>query len=112
MNHINLAIKQSGTSLMSLMIGMAISLMTMAALFVLFQQTTRQSSEMRKDMQLDGQVSTILLSIQQDVQIAGFGIEASAVAQIVEADPTKDLEKWHWRYVLDTVTYCRGFEEF
>jgi len=111
--NINLPNKQAGVSLISLMVGMALSLMTMAALFVLFQQTTRQSIQMREDMDLDGQVSTILLSIQQDVQSAGFGIEDVAVDKIVvEADPSKDLEKWHWRYTIDGMTYCQGFEEF
>jgi len=114
--NIKLQHTQKGVSLVSLMIGMIISLLTIGALFVLFQQSTVQSTQMREDMNLEGQVATILLSFQQDIQSAGFGLDTSVVTAIhSESDASAGaaiLDKVYWRYQYDSTTYhCRGFEE-
>ena len=120
MNNIKLSNSQTGVTLLSMLIGVVISLLTMAALFVLFQQSTVQGTQMREDIDLEGQLATILLSIQQDVQSAGYGMDVSDTAtftkpQVVLVSGSGNLFKLYWRYLdqpTDAAYTCKGFEEY
>lgn len=63
-----------GQSLISLLIGLAISLITIAAMLVLYKTMIGISGNASRSALRDSQVSAALLSAQMSLQSAGFGV--------------------------------------
>ncbi|MCJ8315375.1 MAG: hypothetical protein HRU38_25560 [Saccharospirillaceae bacterium] len=111
----NINFKQSGVSLISLMVGMAISLMTLAAAGVLFQQTYKISNTLANDAISEGALSTVMAELQMATLSAGFGMSNTTDKHFVFIE-TGDESTAYWRYdlspnVANTVE-CKGFKEF
>lgn len=70
-----LRLRQHGISLISLMVGLAISMIVILATLMLFQRTIRATTEARRDAQADAQRSAAFLSAGIAVQEAGYWIE-------------------------------------
>lgn len=70
-----LRLRQRGISLISLMVGLAISMIVILATLMLFQRTMRATTEARRDAQADAQRSSAFLSAGIAVQEAGYWIE-------------------------------------
>lgn len=67
--------RQHGLSLISLMVGLTISMIVILATLMLFQRTIRVTAEARRDAQADAQRSAGFLSAGIAVQEAGYWIE-------------------------------------
>jgi len=109
----NINFKQSGVSLISLMVGMAISLMTLAAASILFQQTYKISNTLANDAISEGALSTVLAELQMATLNAGFGMSDTINPHFV-VKPGDSIA--YWRYDLTPevagTTVCKGFKEF
>ena len=70
-------LRQRGITLISLMTGLAISMVLVLATLMLFQRMVRASTAARMDAQADAQRSAAFLSAGIAVQEAGYGIDAA-----------------------------------
>jgi len=102
-----------GMSLISLMIGMLISMIGILAGFVLYQNMVKVTLQTRTDAAQDGQLASAMLSLQLELQAAGFGIDKATNPGphlvLVSGSP----QTLYWRYLNDpavqTSTVCRAF---
>lgn len=104
---------ERGMSLVSLMIGILISMIGVLAGIVLYQNMVKVTIQTRTDAAHDGQLSSAMLSLQLDLQTAGFGIDKVAKPGphlVLVAGPPQTL---YWRYLNDyknpNSAICRGF---
>lgn len=102
-----------GMSLISLMIGMLISMIGLLAGFMLYQNMIKVTLQTRTDAAQDGQLASAMLSLQLELQAAGFGIDNA-----VKPGPHLELvagppQALYWRFLDDPTTVnsavCRGF---
>lgn len=118
--------RQQGLSLISLLIGLFISMLCILVGLTLYKNTLTLSTESKIDAQHDGQIAAVLLTLQMELQNAGYGI-ASAGASDVVFDPfntTVTNEDGStrtiinpviaWRYSSDmgTTFTCRAVKEY
>ena len=69
--------RQRGQSLISMMIGLVISLITIAAMLTLYKTMVGVSNEASVAARRDGQISAGLLAAQIELQSAGFGVAST-----------------------------------
>ena len=99
----------AGETLVGLMVGMALSLLTVAAMLALYQGMVVVSRDTTRLAQRDGQVASAALAAQMEMQQAGFGIEPGTPGSSlwVSADGTRVV--WRFRPVLDDLRLqCAG----
>lgn len=106
---------QQGITLVSLLVGLAISMLCLMALLVLFRTVIHTSVDARKSSVLDTQLQNSLTTVQVLVQNAGFGYPASTVPNIVEVASIADVTAnkailWRWDPDVDSTTgsICQG----
>lgn len=104
---------ERGMSLISLMIGILISMIGVLAGIVLYQNMVKVTIQTRTDAAQDGQLASAMLSLQLDLQTAGFGIDKVAKPGphlVLVAGPPQTL---YWRFQNDInnpdSAVCRGF---
>ncbi|KAF1687220.1 hypothetical protein B1992_04345 [Pseudoxanthomonas broegbernensis] len=81
---------QRGYSLVSMMVGLVISLLTIAAMLAVYKMMVEVSGRASADSLRDGQVASGLLAAQLELHSAGYGIadpELPDVAEGAAADP-------------------------
>ena len=66
---------QQGFSLISLMLGATLSLLSIIAMMTLYKNLVTNAIVATEDAQQDGQVASARLTIQRGLQAAGYGIE-------------------------------------
>lgn len=97
--------KQRGTSLIGLMVGVVLAMIGILAGVNLYENMIRTSVQTRSDAALEGQIASSMLTLQLELQSAGFGIvKDPAVAHIAQT-----ADSIYWRYAVDNVAQCRGF---
>lgn len=105
--------RSSGMSLISLMIGILISMIGILAGFTLYQNMVKVTLQTRAAAAQDGQLASAMLSLQLELQSAGFGID-----KVVNPGPHLTLvagppQTLYWRYLNDPTdqnsTVCRAF---
>ncbi len=106
---------QQGITLVSLLVGLAISMLCLMALLALFRTVIHTSVDARKSSVLDTQLQNSLTTVQVLVQNAGFGYPASTVPNIVEVASIADVTAnkailWRWDPDVDSTTgsICQG----
>jgi len=106
---------QQGITLVSLLVGLAISMLCLMALLALFRTVIHTSVDARKSSVLDTQLQNSLTTVQVLVQNAGFGYPASSVPNIIEVASIEDVTAnkailWRWDPDIDTTTksICQG----
>lgn len=102
--------RQRGQSLISMLIGLAISLITIAAMLVLYKTLINVSTNASRAAVRDGQVSAALLGAQMDLQSAGFGVAATDALSTRLAIST-DGKQVVWRNkanITDATYQCSG----
>ena len=102
--------QQRGQSLISMMVGLVISLITIAAMMTLYKTMVEVSSNASRSALRDGQVSAALLSAQMDLQSAGFGVPAadSLDSKLYVREAGKELV-WRYKAELSASGYvCSG----
>lgn len=92
--------RQAGQSLISMMIGLVISLITISAMLVLYKTMVEVSANASRTALRDGQVSSALLAAQMELQSAGFGVPQTdaLVSKLAVREAGKQLV---WRYKDD-----------
>ncbi len=108
---------QQGITLVSLLVGLAISMLCLMALLALFRTVIHTSIDARKSSVLDTQLQNSLTTVQVLVQNAGFGYPASTstapniveVASIADVTANKAI-LWRWDPDVDSTTgsICQG----
>lgn len=68
--------RQRGATLISLMVGLTISMMVVAGMMLLYRNAVQASSVARQGAQADDRLTGSLLAADQFLQEAGFGIES------------------------------------
>lgn len=104
--------RSAGMSLVSLMIGILISMLAVLAGFMLYQNMVKVTLQSRADAAQDGQLSSAMLSLQLELQAAGFGIDQTTNPgphlTLVNGPP----QILYWRY-FETSTnefMCKAFQ--
>lgn len=103
--------KQQGLSLISLMVGLFISMLCILAGLTLYKSTVRLSTDAKISAQLDGQITSALLTLQLELQNAGYRV-ADANADDVVLTTHGGSQVLAWRYNDGTNYICRGAKEF
>lgn len=110
--------KQQGLSLISLLVGLFISMLCILAGLTLYRSTLRLSTDAKLDAQIDGQVTSALLTLQHELQNAGFNMADTTVAHITRADYTYAFKGSNvnapvlaWRYEDGGNVICRAVKE-
>lgn len=98
--------RQTGQTLISMMVGLVISLITMAAMLVLYKTMITVSADASRSALRDGQVSAGLLAAQMELQSAGFGVAPSTSVndRVLISDSNKQVA---WLY-NDGTARCAG----
>jgi len=101
--------RQGGQTLISLLIGVLISLITIAAMLVLYKTMIEVSANASRSALRDGQVSAALLAAQMELQSAGFGMPATASLEdrVVISDAGKRVV---WRFLEGAQGRCAGLQ--
>ncbi|WP_437882450.1 PilW family protein [Pseudomonas sp. LRF_L74] len=103
---------QRGMTLVSLMIGCVLSMLTILAMLALYKNLIQVAVVATKDANHDGQLASALLVAQLELQGAGFGLEGSASNMLYLPTDTPALL---WRYRTDpddaSTNWCMGLLE-
>ncbi|MDZ4262821.1 MAG: hypothetical protein U1B30_10895 [Pseudomonadota bacterium] len=102
---------QCGMSLISLMVGLLLSMISILAGVMLYQNMARVSIESRTDAIQDGQLASAMLALQLELQSAGYGIDPEApgthIQRVVEG--TTQTLYWRYRETAPAGFVCRAF---
>lgn len=102
--------KQLGISLVSMLIGLMISSLCILVSLTLYKDMVHVTAESKIGAMHDGQLATAMLTLQLEVQTAGYGIEAADTDDVVVVDGDNEIGL-RWRYHNGTEFKCRGFLE-
>lgn len=98
--------KQRGTSLISLMVGVVLAMIGILAAVNLYENMIRTSVQTRSDATQDGQIASSMLTLQLELQSAGFGITKDPAKQHVVR--SADGNSLYWRFDSGGMQ-CKGF---
>ncbi|MGE6333488.1 PilW family protein [Stenotrophomonas sp. NPDC077659] len=101
--------RQRGQSLVGVMVGLVISLLSIAAMLVMYKNMIESSGNAARAAQRDGQVASALLSAQIDLQQAGFGIAADEplATRLAISDEGRQVV-WRFKPALGQADQCAG----
>ncbi len=108
--------QQSGLTLVSLMIGMLLSMLCILASLTLYKDLIHVAAEAKVDAAHDGQLAAAMLTLQKTILSAGFGIDNANANDIIvrRVAPTSmqpGTIELLWRFVLNGTTQCSGLLE-
>jgi len=100
-------------TLVGLLIGLLISVLCMLGSLTLYKNLIQVATESKLDSNHDGQLASAMLTVQLEVQSAGFGIDNASLNHIVINEPETGKRQLLWRFSTDSgSTYqCRGLHE-
>lgn len=99
----------SGETLVGLMVGMALSLLTVAAMLALYQGMVVLARDTTNLAQRDGQVASAAMAAQVEMQQAGFGIEPGTPGSNLWLATDGSAVVWRFRPQLDDLRLaCAG----
>lgn len=103
---------QKGVTLISLLVGLFISMLCILGSLTLYRNLIQVATESKIDTLHDGQLSAAMLTMQLELQAAGYGIENAGVNDVVrrKTDGSTDTIELLWRFNDDTYQ-CRGLKE-
>lgn len=105
---------QKGLSLIGLLIGLLISVMCILASLGLYKNLIQVATVNKLDANHDGNLAAALLTIQMEVQSAGYGIDnaKNGTHIMTTYDSTAKKRYLFWRFSTATGVYqCRGLLE-
>jgi len=102
---------QRGMTLISLMVGMLLSMISILAGMMLYQSMARVSIESRADAMQDGQLASAMLSLQLELQSAGYGIDPEMPGTHIQrvVDGANQTLYWRYRETVPAGFVCRAF---
>ncbi len=99
---------QIGVTLISLLIGMLISIFSVLSILALYKNLVTVSISASSDASHDGQVATALVTAQLELQNAGYGI---ANADGLHLNTNANGTEIRWRYYDNGAYQCRLIRE-
>ena len=105
--------KQRAFTLISLMIGTALSMLTILAMLALYKNLVQVAVEATQDANHDGGLASALLTAQLELQSAGFGMEKGFEETVFLPD-TRPINTILWYYKLplkNNEQQCAGLIE-
>ena len=102
--------RQGGSTLISILIGMLISLLCIGGSLTLYKNLVRVASETQIDSVHDGQISLAMLTARLELQNAGFGIPGPGTTHIT-SESTTSANTLYWRYKINNQFYCKGLRD-
>ncbi|SDI44891.1 hypothetical protein SAMN05216189_100587 [Pseudomonas delhiensis] len=108
--------RQGGMSLVGLMVGLLISVLVMLVLMTSLRTFSSIGTQARREANQDGELATALVSLQMDIQGAGYGMaagagEALAVARLALDGQAEPREALLWRFRDGALPTCGGLVE-
>lgn len=88
---------QQGVSMIGLMIGMLLSIVTVLAAMSMYKSLVSAAIDTKIDAQHDGQLASAMLTLQLEVQSAGFGIANATVASHLVDVSVNGQQSLYWR---------------
>lgn len=104
---------QKGVTLISLLVGLFISMLCILGSLTLYKNLIQVATESKIDTLHDGQLAAAMLTMQLELQSAGYGIENAGVNDVVKhrvSGGTANTIELLWRFNDGTVQ-CRGLKE-
>lgn len=89
--------QQYGISLVGLMIGMLLSVLTLLAAMTMYQGLVDTAIETKVDAKHDAEIASAMLTMQLELHNAGYFIDDADSAQLFK-DPDANVEAIYWRY--------------
>lgn len=87
--------KQQGVTLIGMMVGLVISLITIAAMLAVYKASIDISTNASRSAVRDGQISAALLAAQVELQQAGFGLPPGEEGVLLVSEQGRQVL---WRY--------------
>ena len=108
-NHTNYrSHRQQGATLISLMIGMLISIVSALGILSLYKNLVTVSINATADASHDGQIATALMTVQLELQNAGYGIKNADSAHLNASTAGDEIR---WRFLDNGKYQCRAIKE-
>jgi Tfp pilus assembly protein PilW len=101
---------QQGSTLISLLIGMLISLLCIGGSLTLYKNLVRVAAETQSDATYDGQIALSMLTARLELQNAGFGIAGPGTTHIA-TQTSGSSNSLYWRYKIGNQFYCKGIRD-
>ncbi|MAD47455.1 MAG: hypothetical protein CMI02_11925 [Oceanospirillaceae bacterium] len=103
---------QQGMSLISLMVGLMISMLITLTCMVVYKNLIQVSTDNKTYSGFDGRISLAEMVLEKSVQSAGFGIADASEEDIkVRHNGTQLQLLWRYSDIAGTAYTCEGFEE-
>ncbi|WP_152540847.1 PilW family protein [Luteimonas huabeiensis] len=99
--------RQRGQSLIGVMVGLLISLLTIAAMVAIYALMIDVSGNTARSAQRDGQLASALLTAQIEMQRAGFGVPPGEAGAFAILDDGR-LVVWRYSLYPDAGEACAG----
>ncbi|MCY1278646.1 hypothetical protein D3C76_684680 [compost metagenome] len=103
-------IRQRGITLVSMMVGLLISVLVILVLLTSFRTLLSVSAQATRSAIQDGELATAMTALQMDIQAAGFGLDSTAVLQATVDLPGADRALL-WRFQDGAQPVCAGVVE-
>lgn len=101
---------QHGSTLISLLIAMLISLLCIGGSLTLYKNLVRVAAETQSDANYDGQLALSMLSARLELQNAGYGIAAPNTNHVA-TQTTATAVSLYWRYKINNQYFCKGLRD-
>lgn len=101
---------QQGSTLISLLIGMLISLLCIGGSLTLYKNLVRVAAETQTDATYDGQLALSMLTARFELQNAGFGIAGPGTTHIA-TQTNSASQSLYWRYKIGSQFFCKGLQD-
>ncbi len=101
---------QQGSTLISLLIGMLISLFCIGGSLTLYKNLVRVAAETQTDATYDGQLALSMLTARLELQNAGFGIPGPGTTHIATQTSASN-SSLYWRYKIGNQYFCKGLRD-
>lgn len=100
---------QKGEGLVGAMVGLVLSLITVAAMLMVHKTMAISSLQVNQEMTRDGQVVSSSQIAELEIQQAGYGITNGSASDNLWVDPTGRQITWRYKVNLsDNQTVCGG----
>lgn len=108
--------KAHGMTIISLLVGMFLSLLCILASLTLYKNLVVVAADTKIDALHDGALAASMLTAQKEVLSAGFGIDNAdaddiVVRSIAATGTTPGTIELLWRYTTNGTFFCRGLME-
>ncbi|HTF96770.1 MAG TPA: hypothetical protein VL995_11605 [Cellvibrio sp.] len=100
--------KQRGLTLISLMVGLLLAMISILAGMMLYKNIVQTTVQTRSDALQDGQIASAMLTLQLELQSAGYGIPKDPTKTHIQLVGDHTI---YWRF-SDGTNQCRRFQIF